>query len=449
MKHLFDLGPGWRTSTLLLLELFSHSVNHSPDDYLENRGVIAAYNFKLECTQDGVIEKYSYKHFVNPGWTPISASGIKTAESLLSWWPTFLKAPPQFIATVANRMTGIDIRETRFYEKGEEMREEPIAILSKDKKTITLFIKNKHRLSAPARTSWTTLFLHGMPWIYQEMQIEANCKEAVATTKVSKFPTSSLSIGGKVVQTQPQGDIVGFIKSGGLSDPGDMKVFVDFLATLSRDYAGNAQKGAEWQISSIKPEECTERKDYENEWPKTLDINPLIANPIKVYDDGTGVLGTVQNAFSSVVSGMQYYLSIPQSTHDEYLNALERSRTQVVPVDTNAPPGYQCANQWVGENYFAMRKLGIELHNTNFYSYIFRSSACADYCGNFGFGGKFCSDNREAIFGSMVQQCAPVCSVRQTMSAMRVCMSYCCGNENSCSSAAWKTYLSKPSSILK
>ncbi len=99
-------------------------------------------------------------------------------------------------------------------------------------------------------------------------------------------------------------------------------------------------------------------------------------------------------------------------------------------------PGYECNNEYVGEAVAAMTKYGIFLSRQNFYSYVYRSSACGDYCGNASFASQYCLDNADAIFGADADNCRATCTTRQSAGATERCLSYCCGQDSGCAQDA-------------
>jgi hypothetical protein len=104
------------------------------------------------------------------------------------------------------------------------------------------------------------------------------------------------------------------------------------------------------------------------------------------------------------------------------------------------PPGDESGSTCNGEakncNTFAMRKFGIWLGQKSYYSYVTRSSLCADMCGNKGSGRNECEDNMHAIFQGDAPFCVPVCRTSQCEIAVNECLSFCCGQNAVCSDAA-------------
>lgn len=87
-----------------------------------------------------------------------------------------------------------------------------------------------------------------------------------------------------------------------------------------------------------------------------------------------------------------------------------------------------------------MRKYGIWLHNQSFYSYVYRSSVCGDYCGN--------PKTRETYFRTKTSEIFPNESDRNwcrsangmagTSDAVRSCAVMCCDQDIDCADDAMK-----------
>jgi len=120
--------------------------------------------------------------------------------------------------------------------------------------------------------------------------------------------------------------------------------------------------------------------------------------------------------------------------------ASQRDATLERPLQAgDGRPGYECNNEYVGEAEGAFLKYGIFLGKQNFYSYAFRSVACADYCGS-TIGARYCEENADAIFGADAANCRQVCNVRQIDNVVSTCISYCCGQNPGCTNDANQRY---------
>ncbi|MEY4630922.1 MAG: hypothetical protein RIQ81_1042 [Pseudomonadota bacterium] len=115
---------------------------------------------------------------------------------------------------------------------------------------------------------------------------------------------------------------------------------------------------------------------------------------------------------------------------------LDATLNRPAPNPPGDKPYTSCNGEETGCNRFAMQKFGIWLGQQTYFSYLTRSSLCADMCGNQGSGQKECEDYRFEIFQDDAPYCVPVCRTKQCTLAVDSCISFCCGQESGCTDAA-------------
>ena len=164
----------------------------------------------------------------------------------------------------------------------------------------------------------------------------------------------------------------------------------------------------------------------------------LVTGPLKivyaVWECGFAVTGGLINLGGNTACSVEDFQALYESSA-----ALGQARQAYVdrPLQGgDGTPGYECNNEYVGDAGAAMTKYGIFLSRQNFYSYVYRSSACGDYCGNASFASRYCLDNADAIFGADADSCRATCTTRQSEGATERCLSYCCGQDSGCAQEA-------------
>jgi hypothetical protein len=167
----------------------------------------------------------------------------------------------------------------------------------------------------------------------------------------------------------------------------------------------------------------------------------LVTGPLKlafaIGECGFAVVSGTINLGGSVYCGfgdVQVLAESSAALSRQLDNTLERPLN---PGDGRE--GYECNNEWVGEAQSAFLKYGIFLGRQNFYSYAYRSTACADYCGS-TVGADYCSRNASAIFGQDADNCRATCNTRQVDNVVSTCISLCCNQENGCATDANARY---------
>ena len=110
-----------------------------------------------------------------------------------------------------------------------------------------------------------------------------------------------------------------------------------------------------------------------------------------------------------------------EKTRDNYVNN--------IPVQDNESGARAC-----------MAKYGLWLQKQSFYSYVYRSSVCADYCGNGSRGADTFSKNINSIFTieSDREWCGKNAVTAQGAENITACASYCCNQDNQCTTDAMK-----------
>lgn len=167
----------------------------------------------------------------------------------------------------------------------------------------------------------------------------------------------------------------------------------------------------------------------------------LVTGPLKLVfaigECGFAVVSGTINLGGSVYCGLGDVQELADSSA-----ALSRQRDATLqrPLrQGDGREGYECNNQWVGEASGAFLKYGIYLGRQNFFSYAYRSTACADYCGS-TIGAEFCAQNAEAIFGEDADNCRATCNTRQVDGVVSICISHCCNQDNGCATDANARY---------
>ncbi len=116
--------------------------------------------------------------------------------------------------------------------------------------------------------------------------------------------------------------------------------------------------------------------------------------------------------------------------------ALDRTLRTPAPRRSNVP-SRSCNDEESSCNTFGMQKFGIWLGQQSYWSYATRSYLCADMCSNKGSGSAECKANARDIFRDDLASCSPaVCGTSQCNNAIAMCVSYCCGQDNSCARTA-------------
>jgi hypothetical protein len=124
------------------------------------------------------------------------------------------------------------------------------------------------------------------------------------------------------------------------------------------------------------------------------------------------------------------------ASNDSLRDSLDSTLRRPAPNPPGEAPNSSCNGESKNCNRFAMKKFGIWLGQQSYYSYLTRSSVCADMCGNKGSGRAECENNMHEIFQSDAPFCVPVCRSSQCQAAIDQCISFCCGQESSCTDAA-------------
>jgi hypothetical protein len=113
---------------------------------------------------------------------------------------------------------------------------------------------------------------------------------------------------------------------------------------------------------------------------------------------------------------------------------LENSRDQFV-ENTKVPT----EDDQQGANA-CMAKYGIFLGKQSFYSYVYRSSACGDYCGNGKTANSYYRENLASIYPRQddYEWCTQKATSAMSFDGVRQCAVYCCDQDNSCANDAMK-----------
>jgi hypothetical protein len=81
-----------------------------------------------------------------------------------------------------------------------------------------------------------------------------------------------------------------------------------------------------------------------------------------------------------------------------------------------------------------MRKYGIWLQKQSFYSYVYRSSVCGDYCADSSKRGGYFNTKASEIFPNDSERgwCKGANTIAGTSEAVRSCAVMCCDQDNGC-----------------